>query len=361
MKKILFYINTIGFGGAERVLVNLANEFSNRNYEVILVTSYTEKEEYNLHNKVRRLSLEDKNINESFLIRNIRRILKLRTICKKEKPNIVISFMAEPNFRAIIATAFLNIKNLISVRNDPDKEYPNIIFRLMAKVLYNFSSGCVFQTEDAKLWFPKRIQKKSEIILNHVDEKFYKVKSDGKRKNIVTVGRLEPQKNHKLLIEAFANISNEFPMEFLEIYGEGSQKDNLKNLVKLLNVDDKVVFRGIATDIEEKIKDAKLFVLSSDYEGLPNAVMEAMALGIPVISTDCPCGGPKMLIDNGKNGILVNKSNVKSMSDSIRNVLNNSTFSDYLGTNARIRAKEFESHKVFEKWVKYIEETINNN
>lgn len=354
MKKILFYINSINFGGAERVICNLANRFSNANYDVILVTSFKVDNEYELNCKVKRLSLEDKEIQQSFIKRNLQRTKKLRNICKNEKPDVLISFMAESSFRAIIATRLLNTKTLISVRNDPNMEYPNMLFKIFAKLLYPLSSGCVFQTEDAQKWFSDRIQKKSNIILNHVDEKFYKVDFKGKRTNIITVGRLESQKNHKLLIEAFAQIADEFPMENLLIYGEGSQKDELKKLTKVLNIEKRVFFMGTSIDIEEKIKGAKLFVLSSDYEGLPNVLMEAMTVGLPVISTDCPCGGPRMLIDNNINGVLVNTGDKYDMANSIRKILNDEKFAQNLGINAKIKAKEFEPNKVFIEWEKYI-------
>jgi len=173
MIKILFYINTISNGGAERVIVNLANSFSEKDYEVVLVTSHYSSNEYPLKSKVKRLTLEKTNLKQSFFKKNITRVYRLRKICKQERPDIVVSFMAEANFRAIIATMFLGIKTLISVRNDPNKEYSKKIYRLLAKLLYPFASGLVFQTEEAKKWFSKRIQKKSKVILNHVDEKFY--------------------------------------------------------------------------------------------------------------------------------------------------------------------------------------------
>jgi len=352
--KILFYINAIHHGGAERVMVNLANMFGENRYEVILVTSFYDKEEYLLNSKVKRLSLEDDNLQQSCIKRNITRVCRLRKICKNEHPDILVSFMAEANFRAILASLFLGIKTLISIRNDPDKEYPNILYRLMAKFLYPLASGCVFQTEDAKKWFSTRIQRKSKIILNQVDEKFYKINYDGIRKSIVTVGRLEHQKNHNLLIEAFAKISNEFPTVNLEIYGDGSLKKILMNLTTSLGIENRVVFMGSSMDINEKIKDAKLFVLSSDYEGLPNAVMEAMALGLPVISTNCPCGGPTLLINNNVNGILVDVGNKSELAEAMRRILSNEDFAKHISDNARIRALEFQPQKVFEVWEEYI-------
>jgi len=280
----------------------------------------------------------------------------LRKICKNENPDIMISFMAEANFRTIAATMFLDIKTLISVRNDPDKEYPNKLYKLMAKILYPLASGCVFQTEDAEKWFSKKIQRKSKIILNHVDKKFYKIHDQGEKKNIVTVGRLEPQKNHELLIEAFAEIANDFPKENLVIYGNGSKRQALYELAKKLGIEDRVYFMGFRLDIQEKIKDAELFVLSSNYEGLPNAVMEAMALGLPVISTDCPCGGARILIDNNINGILVKAGDKEEMANAMRRILSDYSFADYLSHNAKITAKEFEPDKIFESWQNYIEQ-----
>ncbi len=358
--KILFYINLIDYGGAERVLVNLANEFSKRDHEVVLVTSYCKEQEYEINSKVKRLTLEDKESKQSFIKKNLTRTMKLRDICKEEKPDIVVSFMAQANFRTIIATRFLKIKTLISIRNDPNQEYPNWLYRLAAKILYPLASGCVFQTEDAKKWFSKIVQKKSKIITNYVSEKFYKVDYQGERRNIVMVGRLEEQKNHELLIEAFSLIAKEFPNENLVIFGDGSRKEKLKELTKTLNIEERVFFMGESSVIQEKIKDAKVFVLSSNYEGLPNVVMEAMTLGLAIISTDCPCGGPRMLIEHEKNGILVEPNNLEDMAIGMHTILRNPSLAESLGNNAKIASKEFKTEKIFKRWESYMEQIVKN-
>lgn len=361
MKKFLFYINAIHHGGAERVIVNLANKFSSKNYEVVLVTSFYDKEEYTLNSKVKRLSLEDKEINASFFKRNFNRTLKLREICKSEKPDIVVSFMAEANFRSIIATMFLGIKTLISVRNDPNKEYPNVLFRFMAKILYPFASGCVFQTEDAKRWFSKKVQRKSKIIMNQVDDEFYQINYNGERKNIVAVGRLEPQKNHKLLIKAFSMIANDFPEEKLIIYGGGSLYNELVKYVDGLGLTARVIFKGPTLNIQNKIYNSKLFILSSNYEGLPNVIMEAMALGVPIISTDCPCGGPRMLIENNKSGVLVKPNDVQDLAYAMKLILSDTCLADYLSKNAKKASKKFESNNVYNTWESYILQITSYN
>lgn len=360
MKKILFYMNTIGFGGAERVIVNLANKFSDNDYNVIFITSFKVEDEYLLNNKINRFILENDNVKRYFLWKNISRIKKIRNICKKEKPDLIVSFMAEPNFRAIIATLFLGVKRLISIRNDPDKEYPNFIYRIMSKILYPLCNGCVFQTKDAQKWFSNKIQNKSRIILNQVDEKFYKVNFDGRRRNIVTVGRLEPQKNHKLLIKSFAKIADKYKDEQLIIYGDGSIKNELINFSEKLGIKERVIFKGRTKNVQDEIKDSKIFTLSSDFEGLPNVIMEAMALGLPIISTDCPCGGPRELIKNGESGILVNTNDLNAMVKAICKIMDDEYFAEKIAANAKIKSQEFESDKIFSQWSEFVEDIINN-
>lgn len=360
MKKIMFYINTIKYGGAERVMVNIANNFSRLDYDVVFVTSVASDGEYVLDDSIKRINLESSNLKQSFLKKNISRIKKLREVCRREKPHILISFMPEPNFRAIIATSFLNVKNLISVRNDPDKEYPNIIYKLLCKTLYPLADGCVFQTKDAQSWFSNIVKEKSRIILNQVDEKFYNTSFNGKRKNIVTVGRLEGQKNQELLIEAFSEVAKEFSNDNLLIYGEGHLKGKMTEIIKNKKLENRVILMGTSNQIYEEIKGAKVFVLCSNYEGLPNVLMEAMALGIPVISTDCPCGGPKMLINQNYNGILIDINSKEQLVESIRKIMGDESFADLIGENAKHTAEKFKSKIIFQEWKEYIEFIINN-
>ena len=295
MKKIMFYINAIHDGGAERVMINLADYFSRQGYKTILVTSFRDTWEYTVPNAVKRITLEEHEIKQSKLKRNITRIKRLRKLCKDEKPDILVSFMAEPNFRAILATWGLPVKNLISVRNDPDKEYAGRVGHIVGKYLLPFADGCVFQTKEAKNWFPKRLQKKSRIIYNAVKEDFYHVERHPVPGEIVTCGRLEEQKNHALLIAAFSKVVERYPEARLKIYGVGSLCGKLQKQIDALGLHEKAFLMGATNHVEKVLETADVFVLSSDFEGMPNALMEAMAAGVPCISTDCPCGGPREL------------------------------------------------------------------
>lgn len=352
MKKIMFYINAIHDGGAERVMVNLAKYFSENGYDTTLVTSFRDTWEYPLTSTVRRLTLEETEIKQSRIKRNISRIKKLRDLCKSEKPDILVSFMEEPNFRAILATRGLPVKTLVSVRNDPIKEYAGKLGWFVGKVLLPMADGCVFQTRDAQKWFPKRLQKKSKIIYNAVKEDFYYVNRTPVRGEIVTCGRLTEQKNHAMLINAFAEVQKKYPFATLKIYGDGTLKDKLQKQIDDLGLSSTAHLMGATSDVTRALQTADLFVLSSDYEGMPNALMEAMAAGVPCISTDCPCGGPRELFGEDCSNKLVQCRDVNQMEKAICSVLESTED----GTTEKKHSEIFRPEKVNKMWEKYVME-----
>jgi glycosyltransferase involved in cell wall biosynthesis len=205
----------------------------------------------------------------------------------------------------------------------------------------------------------KKTKKLTNIIFNDRINKLIELSNEKYKFDFIYLGRLKEQKNHSLLINAFAKIADEFKEEKLIIYGEGSLRKELEELICKLNLRERVILKGATHNVEQKIKNAKLFILSSKYEGLPNVVMEAMALGLPIIATDCPCGGPRMLIEEYKNGILVEVDNVDHMASSIRSVLMDEEYQDKLGKNAKITSEKFQPEKIFSYWQKYIEDICN--
>lgn len=351
--KLLFYINAIHHGGAERVMVNLTKDFAEAGYETVLVTSFTDTWEYPVDSRVKRISLSEE-IPKGFLKRNYFLVKRLRAVIKEEKPDSVVSFMAEPNFRMLLATVGIKCRKIVSIRNDPDREYPNRLFRFLAKTLYRRADGVVFQTEDAKHWFPKSIQKKSEIIMNQVDSVFFSTALADERHDIVTTGRLTSQKNHKLLIQAYSLIANEID-EDLVIYGDGELREELETLIAELGLQDRVFLPGATKNVPEVLSRAKLFVLSSDYEGMPNSLMEAMAMGLPCISTDCPCGGPRMIIENNVNGYMFTVGDADALSINIKRVVEMASENlQKISNNAKLVMQSCEPKSVFEKWENYI-------
>ena len=360
--KIYFYINELGGGGAERVIANLASEFAAHGYETGIVTSYPINNEYTVSFDVKRFNLEEKRItSEDPIKRNVRRIRLLRDILKAEKPEILITFMAEPNYRGILASVGLKTKTIISVRNDPEKEYNSKLDKILARVLLPHASGCVFQTNNAKKWFSKRLQNKSRIIFNAVRDEFFSAKWNPKDNVIVACGRLEPQKNYPMLIRSMQEVIKTCPNAVLEIYGKGKDENALKELVTSLGLSSSVFFMGQTNNVVEVLERASVFTLSSDFEGMPNALMEALAVGVPCVSTDCPCGGPQAIITNRKNGILVEVGDYHNFAKAIIELLQKRDFAISIGREARIEAKKFESKIVFGEWENLVVKVLSIN
>lgn len=352
----MFYINAIHDGGAERVMLQLTERFSRLGYRCVLVTSFRDEFEYPVPEGVERLSIEQEQSRANKLVKNLSRIMALRKFCKEYKPAALISFMAEPNMRALIATTGLGIKNIVSVRNVPEKEYAGRILGLVGRYLLPTADGCVFQTEDAKNWFPEKLQRKSEIIMNQVSRIFFDESPAEEKRDIVTAGRLAQQKNQKMLIRAYAGLEN--CEERLVIYGMGELREELEALIKELKLEGRVILAGQSSNVPRDIKSAKIFVLPSDFEGMPNALLEAMALGLCCISTDCPCGGPRAVIEDSVNGRLIPVGDEAALTKALQELLSDESKREILAANARKSAENFSPDMIFEKWRAYIERVL---
>lgn len=352
MLRILFYISTISSGGAARVMTNIANVLSARGYDCTLATTFKAEEEYVLDFKVKRISFFNKKPSGNPLWNNYRIIKKLRELVVKDKPDLLVSFLAEPCFRAAIATIGTSTKTVISVRNDPNWEFKGIIRKLLAKYLFRRVDGIVFQTQEAKEWFPKCIQDKGCIILNSVKNDFYEVQLPEERMGIVATGRLSKQKNHSLLIRAYAKISD-LVIDDLTIFGAGNP-NRLHEQAKQLGIEDRVHLPGQTRDVINTIKNARLYVMSSDFEGMPNALMEAMAMGLPCISTDCPCGGPRALFSKEMSRYLTPVGDVDAMSERMLEILSNKIILDEHGKRCKDAAKAFMPEVINKEWENYL-------
>ena len=365
MKKIIFYIDAMQLGGANRVMANLVDYFSESGSEVILVNDILpvpNQKEYEINPKVRREYLDKSHkVNVNKILKESNRIFCLRRLVKREQPEVVVSFMGPPNLRMLIATMGLKIKKVVSVRNDPNKEYGNRMVKWIAKLLFRFADGCVFQTEDAANYFPKNVRKKSRIIFNPVNQKFYIQPVKQEEKEIIWVGRLQSQKNPELALRAFASVKEKFSDYKLIYYGDGELRNPLQEQAKELNISDSVVFYGQVSDIEEKMATAAIYILTSDYEGMPNALMEAMAVGLPVISTECPCGGPRSLIENEKQGILVSCGSERELANAMEKLLSDEALRKEMRRKARKRAEQFHPQLIFNQWEVYLKNICMKN
>ncbi len=366
MRKIAFHLNCLEQGGAERVVTNLANQFAQNGYEVIIATEWYGENEFQTDDAVRRVhvGLREGDEKKHRVVQAVLRVRYLKQFLKEERPDILIPFARKALYRGLMAAYFIKIPVLISIRTDPAGHYEELSDKIQIPLLFPRADGCVFQTEGAKEFFAPRLQDNSRIILNPINPKYIGVPEPVRRnKTVVQSGRLVDFKNQPMLIRAFIEVHKKHPDYDLKIYGGDSfdgTKEILEQIIEENGAQDYVHLMGASDSLEKDLNDAALFAFSSDWEGLPNALMEAMALGLPIVATDCPCGGPRTIMTNEVDGLLVPIKDQKAMEKGINRLIEDRELAGRLGKNARKIADRANGQAIFEQWREYIEELLNS-
>ena len=360
--KIMFFIPTMQSGGAERVISVLSNHFAKMEHQVVICSINDYGCCYELDGRVKLESLKC----QTFLNKSTAKRMKLRHELIKNavlnhKPDVLVSFMSDTNIDVCLALKKVKVPLIVSERNDPKIDPASKLKRLLRKFAYKRADGFVFQTEDAKRYFDRKIQNKSKVILNPLTENICEPYMGERLAKVVAVGRLNAQKNYPLLINAFEKFSKTFPNYTLEVYGKGALEERLNALIAEKGLSGKVILKGYSANVHESIKDAEFYIMSSDFEGMPNALMEAMALGLPCISTDCPCGGPKMMIKSGENGILVPVKDEEALLNAMTLFAENKQYAKRLGENAAKIRERVEAGKITASWIDYIQKIMADN
>ena len=358
---VMFHIHSLGQGGAERVVINLATEMISRGIKLSIATAETEEGEFALPEGAVRYDIGTRPEEEkesSSKKRNLRK-KRLHDLLLKEKPDVLFSLCRGANYRAVLAAKGTGVPVIISVRSDPKVDYSSKAHKLLSSYLYSKAAGAVFQTTGARDFFPEKIAAKSRVILNPIGEKFAGFEQAGeRRKTVVAVGRHNYAKDYMTLAKAFERVLKDHPEYELEIYGHDSRDNSLlqlKEWIKSHKLEEKILIMGDTDDVPGKIRDAACYVLSSSFEGMPNALMEAMALGLPVLATDCPAGGPKALIEDGINGLLCETGNFREMADGINKYLEYPEKAAELG-RAAMEIRELAGiKKITDEWLEYAE------
>jgi len=342
-------------GGAERVISHLANHMCNKGIKCTIVTLDNEKIFYPLVNtiKIHKIGKKSKNT----YIDKFLKYKELRRYIKYNKPDIVLALPEEIGIYVIPALLGTKIPVIVSERNNPWVMPWKKETRIMRKVFYPFAAGIIFQTKQAASFFSPKIRQKGVVLPNPIDLHLIPEPFVGKRrKEVVGAGRLNKQKNFHLLIQAFSKFHGNHPDYTLTIYGEGALREELENYAASLLPKGVYSFPGRSCELLELIRDAAMFVLSSDYEGMPNILIETMAMGMPVISTDCPSGGPAELIESGKNGILIPVGDKDLLSLEMCKIAESKELAFELGKNA-IQIKK-KLNCVSEKWLRYLNKFV---
>lgn len=327
--KIVFIIPNMTGGGTERVISLLANEFAKRGIEVTIMMFAGNECVYKIDSKVELLCVS-KQSHGNIIIR-INRIRSMRKFFKQNEGCYIFSFCVMGTVFGALATIGLNCPLLVAERTDPRSSGHTFI----RNIAYARARRLIVQTEDCLNYLPYSFRRKSAILPNPVDENI-PIPFEGNRKNtVVYLGRLEPEKNPMLLLDAFVEFSDKFPYYQLHFYGRGSLEEKMKQYIKAHNIADKVTLHGFCKDAKQKIVDSKIFVLPSNYEGISNSMVEAMAMGLPVIATDCPIGGAAAYIRDGENGVLVPVGDSKKMAEAMIKIASNPEFAKNISINCR--------------------------
>ena len=330
-------------------MCSLINYFDDQGYKVTVLLKHQFRIDYHLNDSI---TIDFLNWGHG-LVGRIRDCIRLR---KRIKRGVVIAFLYSANRDALLLTAGnRNVSLILSERNDPSRIPEKYYQRLIRNIVYLFADKIVFQTRDAMKMFPKSVQNKGKIIMNPLTDEILnnEIMIDGK--DLVTLSRLDEQKNLFFMIDVFYLISGKYSDSRLLIYGEGPLKKDLEIYIKRRRLEDRCFLKGYVKDVwKDEVKKCRAYLSTSNYEGVSNSIMEALSLGIPVVATDCPIGGTKMLIDNGINGFIVEMNNIDLFYDAVSKIMEDDSLAQRLHQNALCIREKFSIKKIGEEWEKLL-------
>ena len=352
--KILMLIKKLHYSGAPKMFLWLAKSLADRGFDVTILTY--KKNLYDVvPSNVKWVALDLENSGFLKIQYTIRKYLK--TI----KPDCCISFLLDSNIFNILACIGLKTKSIICERNDPFR--PKYYKLKIVHPLFRFAKGGVFQLPRVAEYY-SNIKAPIAIIPNPVVDNHVSVDQYGKRPDIITtVGRIDlKQKRLDVLVKAFSIFHKQKPEYKLFIYGDNRNlKDiaELKSLIDLFKLDGKIVLKGYTATPQDVMKNSKFFVMTSDFEGIPNSLIEAMSIGLPCIATDCRPGGAAFLIKNEKNGLLASCGNVEDIAEKMLFMANNPAEANRMGREAQKIVETYSEKKIATLWEDYLKDLCN--
>lgn len=353
---ILLFANKLIYGGGERVRNWLSHNLVDAGHTVILATSHMD-DQYNeelqklgLYNKVKVVKYPSEGNKKSFL----RYCKSIKALFREYHIDLFVTFCGSLIEQFIARKA--GVKILITERCDPF--YRTKLEKIIKHLEFKLADGYVFQTPQAMEYYGKRAKQLGVVIPNPILDKSPDPIFTNLRKEIVSVGRLSPEKNQMMLLKAFAKIHNQIPEYKLVLYGSGPLKEQLIRFSEENGIAGKFEIISGKTNITELINGAELFVLSSNTEGMPNALIEAMSMGLLSISTDCPIYGPRFLVNNGENAYLVPVNDDVKLATQIVYLLKEAINNSEVRHNAVMIRQRLNSDIIFNQWLSYIESIV---
>lgn len=348
--RLAFVINSLGVGGAQRALSNMACHWASAGVPVRIYTfERSAGQDFHLPREVELRCLDCRKGGK--ISANLRRVRALRLALKEQPADVVISFQDVTNVISILACMGTGVRVIGAERTDPSMHRIGKVWEVLRTMTYPFAGRIVFQTSRAMESMPRRVVSNSVVIPNPV------VAPDCPRqkreKVICSLGRLAPEKGYGNLIAAFSKAADTHPEWTLELLGDGPQRVDLEALAQSAGLSARVIFRGHTAEPARELARAGIFVLSSEYEGFPNAMCEAMACGLPAVAFDCP-SGPGDIIRHGVDGYLVPPGDVDGLAERLDILMANDEKCAAMGLRAREIIERFSMITVMNAWEELI-------
>lgn len=332
--KYLFITRTLTGGGAERFVSTFASYLAEQGYDIHVLTYEVSDRDYPLSGKVQLhvMPFVEDSLSGKFL-----RIRRMQQALAEIDADVLIPFIDTVVVCAYLANLGLGKKFIYTVRNSPWHDDAGRFSKFMRSIIARRADAIMLQNREQEDFFPDAYRNRIYIVPNPVAEKFRTCKKEnyvGDLTRLSAVGRLHSQKNFPLLLSVVKDVAREYPHIRLEIYGEGDLKQKLDDLIRQQDLTDICCLMGRTSDVEGVLKETDLFVLSSDYEGMPNALIEALAMGVPCISSDCRTG-PRSLIRDGQTGLLFETGSLDSLKEKLTWALQHPEEMNRMGKAAR--------------------------
>jgi glycosyltransferase involved in cell wall biosynthesis len=365
--RLTLVISSLSAGGAERVMTIITNYWAEKGWQIALLTFDDDATPpfYDLDSRIKHIPLDlagDSTNPLAGVWNNLRRVLALRSAIRESKPECVISFLDQVNVLTLLATRGLQIPVIVMEQTYPPLHLIGRAWNLLRNRIYPGAAQVVGATARVLSNFSPRIQSRACVIHNPVLPPPLTDKRPAKklleRPALLAVGRLDEQKGYDLLLRAFAQLKDRHTNWTLTILGEGPLRRELETLAQQLGISNRVKLLGRVSNPYDFFAQANIFVMASRYEGFPLALCEAMACGLPVISTDCP-SGPKEIIRDGVDGVLVPTEDVEALASAINCLIEDEAMRQRLGSRATDVIERFSLEKVMRTWEELLDRVVS--